>query len=707
MKKTRILIYTLMFIAAFFMGSNAIKAQENVATYDGELGIIYTNSGTNFNLWSSSATKIELVLEGEDNPIQLTKNSGNNVWNAYVEGDLLNKTYTYTIYYGELEIYNDVLDPYGKFVNSEKNKNVVYENSLNDFTEWSDQQIQLSFEETSKIIYGINIENFTRNSSWGGEENLQGKLLALIEEGTKYSGVSTGFDHIKSLGITYVELNNIFDINNPFVIDYQYVSASENYAGNLEMKKLVNKFYQNGIGVIVTIDLNGFSQVFLQNLSKIDKSYYLNDEGNLNQEKFMVQKYIKDYVNYVAKEYKLEGIKFENMSQLKLNLMNEISTEIKEINPSIMLYGEGSYDVLDEYNAGENNLSNLTEYSMLNGSLSYGLLGDLNNLEINGALSGNYSKEMMESIKFALLSSVDNGNIDYSLVKGVSYKAQWVNDRTYQLINYIGLDDGLSIHDKLYLSGISSMSAMQQKIILAYGTLMISGGIPYISSGNEFLMSYRTVDELNSRVCDSEGNFCFHTDANKKQIDWSNVHRYETIVDAIKALINFRKDESNIAQTSVKNIKNYVRVYQQENNPGIIGYIRNYPNAYVNGVEKVFVLFNYSDTEYVVSGVEGDGWTGLYNYNNAQREEDVITMTPNSIHIEYKVKQPKVSTWVTLIFVVGLIGIVYFLNVVLSKKLVKQGHDIKDIKRKYRPFVKKEFETKENESDDTKKDKEA
>ena len=73
-----------------------------------------------------------------------------------------------------------------------------------------------------------------------------------------------------------------------------------------------------------------------------------------------------------------------------------------------------------------------------------------------------------------------------------------------------------------------------------------------------------------------------------------------------------------------------------------------------------------------------------------------------------KKKQPKINSWITLILVLSVIGLLYYANIVLNRKLVeKKGYDIKQIKKKYRPFIKniknnesEECENQKNESQD-------
>jgi len=699
MKKNKFMYLLLtIFLLVLFYNGKIVSAEEEVAVYDGELGAFYSQSQTTFKIYSSNSNSVKVVIEGLDNekcPLGVCSliKDANNVWIGYAIGDLNGKEYTLTIEDKEGNIYENVLDPYGKYLNQEGNKNVICDDNMVSFSSWEEQTNSLLIKDQNKIIYGINVANFTKHNSWTGLEENRGKLLALNEAGTKYNGTLTGADYIRSLGITYLEFSEIYDINNPYSIDKDIVSGVEVYSGALELKQVVNNYFSSGIGIILSFDYKNISDNFLNILKIIDENQYLKTDGALDLNKKMTQKYIKDLLLYYVETYKVSGIKIENMADYSVNLINEISSLLITEERSVLIYGDGSYKNINENNAGENNLHNLNNISMLNGSLNYSMVGDLLNKEDKGILDGNYSSAVIESLKFALLSSVDNGQIDYSLVEGVSYNGYWGNTSSYQIINYLGKDEGLSIFDKLIINNLSGMTGeniLKQKIILAFSSMMISGGIPYIYSGNEFLISYLDTSNDSNSICDDTANFCFYKDEEHKIIDWSYAQKNEGIVDAFKSLINFRKSNNSVAQTNSNIIKNNVEIYTNEEFDGVIGFVRNYPNAYTRDVEKIFVVINYSNNDYTLTNMGKKGWYGLYKYNSATRDGTNIILKANSFYSEVKEKQPKINSWITLILVLGVIGLLYYLNIILNKRLVeKKGYDIKDISRKYRPFINK------------------
>lgn len=696
-KKTLFCFFLFFFFFSIFNGKLVKASEENVNLYDGKLGYSYSNSSTTFMIWSSSASEIEVVVEGKEIK-PMIKEANNNTWIATVGGDLSGYEYSFNIKYLDGTIYENVLDPYGKYLNSTKTKNMIFNDSYIYLEDW-DKIDDLLINDQNKIIYGLDLDTFTTHNTWYGNSLNQGKLLSLNQSSTSYNNFSTGFDHIKSLGVTYVQIPKLIDEVSPFVVNNKYVSGENGYSGSYELRSVVDSYYKSNIGIILEFDFDNLDNGFSEILLKTDKNYYVVRDGKLDLSKRMSQRYIKDIVNYWVETYNLSGIKFKNMSMFDYDLINEVSSSLKKINKNILIYGNGSYSTKNENAAGENNLSKLDGVAMLNNSFNYAMFGELNDKDTQGILSGVYSPEMIESLKFTLLSTVDNGQIDYSLVKGISYKSYWGNDNSFEIVNALGSSEGLSVYDKLLINNLTGNDLIERKMVLAFGTLMMSGGIPYIEAGNEFLASFQNFDDSSDSICTENLNFCFYSVNSRKLIDWSFVYDKKDMVNNFRSLVNFRKRDNEVIQSNSEEISKRVKIYTGE--AGNIGYIRNYPNAYVDETQNVLVLFNYSNSDYIIDDYTEKGWKGLYNYNLSNRDGDNINMKQNSIYISKQVRPPVVGQWVLLLIVVGIISLLYGINIYLNKKLVeKRGYDINQINKKYRPFINKNKIKKEEPIDD-------
>lgn len=683
-------LLAFMIVTLLWINCGIVKANNEQFEYQNQFGYTFINNVIKFKYYSSTANKISVAIEGVENPVMLEKSDGStdNIWGGAINGEgLMGKEYSLIIEDNAGNVFENVLDPYGRYTNEDGSKNVLYSGNESDFEEWVNQNQSLNIRDKNKIIYGIHIENFTKHTTWKGSEEYRSKLLGLIESET--NTYLTGYDYVKSLGITYLELSELNNQDIPFAIDYKFISGNQVYSGEEELKKVVNSYYYNNIGIVLTFNHEKLSSKFLQDLAIIDSQSYLSENGDLDFSKPMIQEYINELLCHYVKTYKLEGLRIKGISNYPIDFMNKLINNLKSINENIIIYGDGSYKTETTTNVGENNLNKTVDLKLINGSLSYGLIGDLKNNQDRGYLDGDFSEKNKESLKHALLSGVDNGQINYSLVGGVSYKQEWDISSAYQIINYIGRRDGLSIYDKLSMVNIYNDNFIKQKIILGYGLMMMSGGIPYIYSGEEFLMSYLDAAKKDTSVCDQSNIFCYHVDEEYKVIDWSTLNNNKDISNAVKSLINNRKSSNSVAQTEVKVIKKNVKTYENQDMPGVIGLIRNYPNAPTKQVEKVVAMFNFSNNEYSIE-MAGEGWHGLETHNGALRDGENIILKGNSIYTEVKEKQPKIHPLITLFIVIALIGLLYYINIILNRKLMsKKGYDITDIKKKYRPFMKK------------------
>ena len=198
----------IFFLFLGFDCSNALAAE-----VDSEVGYTYTDSRTTFYFVSSSASEVYVVVEGytKDDGKLIRDPLNPSVWTGSIEGDLNGKEYSYSMNFDDGTEYQNILDPYGRYVNGDNTKNIIVDESIVTFQDWENQIENQHIYDVDKIIYGVNVDGFSSHASWKGTEINRGNLLALIESGTKYNNVLTGFDYINSLGVTYIEISPIND----------------------------------------------------------------------------------------------------------------------------------------------------------------------------------------------------------------------------------------------------------------------------------------------------------------------------------------------------------------------------------------------------------------------------------------------------------------------------------------------------------------
>ncbi|XSZ47401.1 alpha-amylase family glycosyl hydrolase [Francisella noatunensis] len=61
--------------------------------------------------------------------------------------------------------------------------------------------------------------------------------------------------------------------------------------------------------------------------------------NELDTEKPMVRKFIKDSVLHWVKNYKINGLRFDLMELIDLDTIKEITEEVKQIDSGIIVYG--------------------------------------------------------------------------------------------------------------------------------------------------------------------------------------------------------------------------------------------------------------------------------------------------------------------------------------------------------------------------------
>ena len=111
----------------------------------------------------------------------------------------------------------------------------------------------------------------------------------------------------------------------------------------------------NKAGIRVNLDVvyNHVYDYQTSTLERIVPNYYFRRKKNglisngtgcgndLASEKLMVRKLIIDSLKYLLKEFEVDGFRFDLLGITDLETTKLIVSELRKINPNIMLYGEG------------------------------------------------------------------------------------------------------------------------------------------------------------------------------------------------------------------------------------------------------------------------------------------------------------------------------------------------------------------------------
>jgi pullulanase len=229
----------------------------------------------------------------------------------------------------------------------------------------------------------------------------------------------------------------------------------------------------------------------------------------------MLRKLIIDSVLFWASEYHIDGFRFDLMGLIDYETMNELTQELHDLNPEIIVYGEG-------WNMYASNLSDrmahmhskkvIPTIAFFNDKYRETIKGSTFNPKEPGYATGDLSQ--IEVVKEMLLGSARN---------------RYMFKYSAQSVNYVECHDNLTFFDKcLFITDDEELIRKQQ--LLATSMVLLSQGIPFIHSGQEFFRT-KNLDE-NSYISGDEIN----------RLDWSLRAKYNNEVNFFKELIKIRRN---------------------------------------------------------------------------------------------------------------------------------------------------------------------
>ncbi len=621
------------------------SAFESEFTYTGnDLGATWSKDKTTFKVWAPTATAVKLNLykSGDENVSDLVetidmKSDVNGTWMVDKAGDLNKTYYTYTVNVNGTE--NEACDPYAKATGVNGNRAMVIDLSSTNPTGWNEDKNPHTGENiTDAVIYELHVRDLSSDQS-SGIKNV-GKYLGLTEKGTKNaSGDKTGLDHMIDLGITHLHLNPVYDYQ---TVDETKLSESQfnwgydpknyntpegsystdPYNGEVrieEFKEMVQTLHKNDISVIMDVVYNHtYNSDFCFNKIVPEYFFRINQDGKFSNgsgcgndvasERTMVSKFIVDSVAYWAKEYHIDGFRFDLVGLTDVDTINAIRKELDKIDPSIIMYGEG--------------WTMKTETTKANVVLAT----QPNTKKVPGMAM--FNDNIRDAIKGSVFDGADKGYVNgasYSksrdIKSGVLGLPIWSPSPT-QVINYTSCHDNLTLWDKINSSnGDDSLEDRIKQNLLAASIVYTSQGTPFILAGEEMLRtkvkpdgtfdhnSYASSDEINS-------------------IKWNTMSEPENkkVIDFYKGLIAFRKAHTSLRMT--ENTSENI-VFEKEVPDGVVAYTINKVAGEVS--DGIFVIYNPLRTSVTINLPDGE-WNICVNGNISGT--DVIKTVSGSVDVD-------------------------------------------------------------------------
>ena len=638
------------------MESNYFESKEfnEKYNYDGKLGVIYSKKSSEFKLWAPLAEQVELVLYGKDyNALESNKTiikmnkENRGVWRAKIDEDLSGEYYNYLVR-NNGKTYESV-DPYAKAVSINGEKSMVIDMESTNPKGWSNDKKPILNDVTDSIIYEAHIRDLTKDEASGVITELRGKYIGAVLENSKIKGTSitTGLDHLKELGITHIHLLPVFDYGS---IDERYDSpdnynwgydpqnynvpegsySTNPYEGAVrisEFKEMVYRFHQAGIRVVMDMVYNHTYNLESPLNLTVPGYYYRKDKygcysngsgcGNETaSERYMFRKYMIDSVLYWAKEYHIDGFRFDLMGLHDLETMRIIRNELNKVDKSIIMYGEGwtCYDTPLNINesAVKNNICKFDDLQIaaFSDDARDSIKGSVFLKESLGFVNGGDNYE--ESIKYTICASTKHDEIDLSKV--VYSKSFWANE-PYQTITYDSAHDNNTLFDKLRMSCKDENEEELLKMNkLAAAIVLTSQGISFLHEGEEFA---RVKENLQGEIIENSYNSSDYTN----ELKWLRKQRYIDLFNYYKGLIKLRKEYKAFRMNSNKEIQNNISFMAKGNefkDDHMVGYFINIED-YNDSYSKIAVIFNTNKYNVEVDLNEGE-WNVLVDGEKADSE---------------------------------------------------------------------------------------
>ena len=548
-------------IKNLLMGTMAAAALASCAA-DGTLPVpettleecVYMGDRTEFSVWAPDAEAAQLKLyhsADEDEAAFLVKDmklGKDGLWKVTVKEDVKGAHYAFQVKKNG-EWLKETAGIAAKAVGVNGMRGAVVDWDETDPEGW-DQDKSPEIKPSDIIVYEMHHRDFSIHPTSG--IGSKGKYLALTEEGTKNpDGLATGIDHLKELGVTYVQLlpsTDFATIDETRLEDNQYNWGYEplNYnavEGSFstdpydpvtrirEFKQMVQALHKAGFRVILDVVYNHTTNTANTGFERTMPGYFyrmredgtfFNGSGCGNEtasEQEMFRKYMIESLEWWMKEYHIDGFRFDLMAIHDIDTMNEISERLHAIDPSVVIYGEGWAAEAPAYPAEQialkANTYMLDKVGAFSDNIRDAVRGPLGceNAGFMDGVAGN-----KENIHFGIAGGVEHPQ--------VSVEA-WTNN-PLQHVSYVSCHDDHCLRDRLEEATKASEKERIRMVKLAQTAVYTSQGIPFIFNGEELYRhkqgvknSYNQPDAINA-------------------IDWTYKTKYKDLTDYYAGLAGIR-----------------------------------------------------------------------------------------------------------------------------------------------------------------------
>ena len=548
---------------------------------------LYNPSKTQFTFWSNAAEQMEIHLydaadAADYETVALTKGA-NDFWTATVKGDLAGKYYTVRSYQ-DGEWAPEAPGIFAKAVSVNGQRAAIIDLKATNPEGWETDVRPAMPDMTDIVVYETHLRDFTMSPNSGVVN--KGKFLALTEEAP--------LNYLRELGITHLQILPMFDYGsidetaldqNRYNWGYDpvnYNAPDGGYSTNpydpacriREAKAMIQALHKAGIRVVMDVVYNHTYDVMGCALGRVVPKYFyrLNEDGTYANgsgcgnetasDHEMYRRFMVQSVCYWAREYHIDGFRFDLMGIHDQETMNAIRAALDEIDPTILTYGEGWAAMSPAYPYEQLAMKQWTYKMPRVGAFS----DDIRNALIGspfdherGFASGNPS------------SAKD-------VMRGLIACPEWSGE-PMQHVSYITCHDNYCLRDRIAVSASEETEATQLRMNkLAQTAVLVSQGMSFLYGGEELFRTKQGID--NSYQSPDSINI----------IPWENKEKYADLVEYYRQMIAIRRAHKGFRLGSAEAVQAHVELVPTDNEHLIIYRINDLEG--IDSAKSLVVLLN-------------------------------------------------------------------------------------------------------------------
>lgn len=562
---------------------------------------LYSPAKTQFAFWSNAAEQMEVLIYDEANSDQCSvvrlKKGDNDFWTASVKGDLAGKFYTVRSFQNG-EWAPEAPGIFAKAVSVNGQRAAILDLNATNPEGW-DADIRPAMPDmTDIVVYETHLRDFTM-SPLSGVTN-KGKFIGLTEEAP--------LNYLRELGITHLQILPMFDYGsidettldqNRYNWGYDPVNYNAPDGGYStdpydpacrirEAKAMIQALHKAGIRVIMDVVYNHTYDVMGCALGRVVPKYFyrLNEDGSYANgsgcgnetasDHEMYRRFMVESVCYWAREYHIDGFRFDLMGIHDQETMRQIRAALDEIDPTILTYGEGWAAMSPAYPYDSLAMKQWT-YKMPR----VGAFSD----DIRNALIGSpFDHER------GFASGNPAGAKD--VMRGLIACPEWSGE-PMQHVSYITCHDNYCLRDRIAVSAPEETEETQLRMNkLAQTAVLVSQGMSFIYGGEEL---YRTKQGIDNS---------YQSPDSINTIPWENLDKYADLHDYYQAMIAIRRAHKGFRLGSAEAVQEHVEFLDADNDQVIVYRIKELEG--IDTAKSLIVVLNGSEKAAQVEIPEGE-----------------------------------------------------------------------------------------------------